>query len=63
MMKTNLWRDSHKEITNQTDQYLVILSSKTNGFEDKLTKYESVCLIISFSVPIHQDGNSEVRGG
>ena len=28
-----------KEIISQTDQYLVILSSKTIVFEDKLTKY------------------------
>ena len=28
-----------KEITSQTDQYLVILSSKTYVFEDKMTKY------------------------
>ena len=28
-----------KEITSQTDQYLVILSSKTNVVEDKMTKY------------------------
>ena len=28
-----------KEITSQTDLYLVSLSSKTNVFEDKMTKY------------------------
>ena len=28
-----------KEITNQTDQYLVNLSSKTYVFEDKMNKY------------------------
>ena len=30
---------SKKEITIQTDQYLVISSSKTYVFEDKMTKY------------------------
>ena len=30
---------TQKEITSQTDKHLVILSSKTYGFEDKLTKY------------------------
>ena len=30
---------TQKEITSQTDQWIVILSSKTYGFEDKLTKY------------------------
>ena len=28
-----------KEISSQTDKYLVILSSKPYVFEDKLTKY------------------------
>ena len=28
-----------KEIINQTDKYLVNLSSKTYVFEDKMTKY------------------------
>ena len=28
-----------KEIISQTDEYLVILSSKTYVFEDKMTKY------------------------
>ena len=28
-----------KETTSQTDEYLVILSSKTHVFEDKMTKY------------------------
>ena len=31
-----------KEITSQTDRYLVILSSKAYVFEGKLTKYQSV---------------------
>ena len=31
-----------KEITSQTDFYLVSLSSKTYDFEDKMTKYKSV---------------------
>ena len=31
-----------KEITSQTDQYLVILSSIIYVFEDNLTKYRSV---------------------
>ena len=31
-----------KEITSQTDQYLVILSSKTYVFEDKMTTFKSV---------------------
>ena len=31
--------DAQKEITSQTDLYLVNLSSKTYVFEDKLTKY------------------------
>ena len=35
-----------KKIISQTDKYFVILSSKTYGFEDKLTKYESVWLIL-----------------
>ena len=39
---------TQKEITSQTDWYLVSLSSKIYVFEDKLTK--SVWLIISFSV-------------
>ena len=30
---------TQKEITSQTDKYLVILSSKTYVFEDKLTEY------------------------
>ena len=30
---------TQKEITRQTDLYLVILSSKTYVFEDNLTKY------------------------
>ena len=42
---------SQKETTSRTDSYLVILSSKTYVFEDKLTKYKSVRLIISFSDP------------
>ena len=33
---------TQKEIVSQTDQYLVILSSKIYVFEDKLTKYLSV---------------------
>ena len=39
---------SLKEIISQTNQYLVGLSSKTFVFEDKMTKYRSVWLIISF---------------
>ena len=31
-----------KDIISQTDQFLVILSSKPYVFEDKLTKYQSV---------------------
>ena len=35
-----LQRKTQKEITSQTDdKYLVILSSKTYVFEDKITKY------------------------
>ena len=30
---------AQKVITSHTDQYLVSLPSKTNVFEDKLTKY------------------------
>ena len=30
---------TQKEITSQTDLYLVSLSSKTYVFEDKMTKY------------------------
>ena len=45
-----LW--TQKEITSQTDSYLVILSSKTYIFEDRLTKYKSVWLIISFSIEL-----------
>ena len=30
----------HREIISQTDLYLVNLSSKTYGFEDKMTKYQ-----------------------
>ena len=41
---------TQKEITSQTNKYLVILSSKPHVFEEKMTKYKSVWLIISFSV-------------
>ena len=30
---------AQKEITSQIDEYLVVLSSKTFAFEDKMTKY------------------------
>ena len=30
---------AQKEITSQTDEYLVIMSSKTYVFEDNLTEY------------------------
>ena len=40
-----------KEIISQTDYYLVSLSSKTYVFEDKMTKYWSVWLAISFCSP------------
>ena len=41
---------TQKEITSQTDQNLVIRSSKTYVFEDKPTKYLSFRPITSFSV-------------
>ena len=41
---------TQKEITSQIDYYLVILSSKTHVFEDKMTKYKSSWLTVSFSV-------------
>ena len=37
-----LHEGSQKEITSQTDLYIVILSSKRYVFEDKMTKYLSV---------------------
>ena len=42
--------NTQKQVTSKTDLDLIILSSKTYVFEDKLTKYNSICLIISFSV-------------
>ena len=35
-------RRAQRELTSQTDLYLVILSSKTYVFEDKMTKYKSL---------------------
>ena len=37
--RTHFVAGTQKEITNQSDLYLVILSSKTYVFEYKLTKY------------------------
>ena len=42
--------NTQKQVTSKTDLDLIILSSKTYVFEDKLTKYNSICLIIFFSV-------------
>ena len=39
LIKVPVCLPSQKEITSQTDYYLVIMSSKTFVFEDKLTKY------------------------
>ena len=50
---SNLEKPTLKEITSQSDSYLVILSSKTYVFEDKLTKYQSNWLIICFSVAVY----------
>ena len=33
------YKTANKEITSQTDLYLVSLSSETYDFEDKITKY------------------------
>ena len=50
MSKQPLTGPTLKEITSQTYWYLVILSSKTYVFEDKMTKYYSIWLVISFCV-------------
>ena len=39
-----------KEITSQTDQHLISLSSKTYVFEDKMIKYQSARPASSFCV-------------
>lgn len=41
---------AQREIASQTDQYLVIPSSKTYALEDKMTKHQSVRPAISASV-------------
>ena len=44
---------SQKEITSQTDKYLVSLSSKTYVFENKLSIGQYDCLF--FSVYVHKE--------
>ena len=39
---------TRREVTGGSDQYLVILSSKTYVFEGEVTRCWSVCLFISF---------------
>ena len=44
--------DTLKEIISQADYYLISLSSKTYVSEDKMTKYQSVWLVIYFCARI-----------
>ena len=56
-------RIAEKEIISQTDLYLISLSSKTYVFEDKMIKYLSVWLVISFCDRRKRDWNIEVLAG